>query len=182
VLVYRQAYRYPFYHFSHAYLSNYLEHVQALLQMNGYQVCGGELFLDWANMNPQRPEAITDLKVEVELQKTSGLGRLPDIRVAAHYDGHEVGECICLSAAAFSKRDVVEDWIFTQWLGVTEAFQGLGLGRYLLGYALVEAQQSGYRHAAISTAVRNARALLFYANYGYQAVDWTRQFSRNLTE
>ena len=52
VLVYRQAYRYPFYHFAHAYLSNHLEHIQALLLFNGYQVCGGEVFLDWLDMDP----------------------------------------------------------------------------------------------------------------------------------
>ena len=45
---------------------------------------------------------------------------------------------------------------------------------------LTEARQVGYRHAAISTATDNHRALLFYANYGYQAVDWTRQFKRSL--
>ena len=37
VIVFPQAYRYPFYAFPHAFISNNLEHVQALLLFNGYQ-------------------------------------------------------------------------------------------------------------------------------------------------
>ena len=181
VLVYRQAYRYPFYHFAHAFLSNHLEHIQALLQMNGYQVCGGEIFLDWPHMNPGPAIEGSGLAIELGLKKTPGLGSLPDIKVVAYHHGQEIGTCISLSAASFSRREIDEDWIFTNWLGITEAYQGRGLGRYLLDCALIEARESGYRHAAISTAIDNPRALLFYANCGYQAVDWTRQFSRRLS-
>ena len=38
--------RYRFYHFAHAYLSDALDQVQALLGFNGYQRCEGEVFLD----------------------------------------------------------------------------------------------------------------------------------------
>ncbi len=181
VLVYRQAYRYPFYHFSHAYLSNHLEHIQALLLFNGYELCGGEIYLDWPDMKPGVPHSISDFDVELKVTQVSGPGRLPDLKVKAFHEDQEIGECFSISARAFSNREVVEEWIFTQWLGVTEPFQGKGLGRYLLGRSLVEARKAGYRHAAISTALNNHRALLFYANFGYRTVDWTRQFRRRLS-
>lgn len=180
VLVYQQEYRYPFYHLSHAYLSNRLEHIQSLLLFNGYELCGGEIFLDWPNMDPDPPRELSGLKVDLEITHEPSQGRLPDLKIKAHYKGQEIGECVSLSARAFSNREMVEDWLFTWWLGISEPFQGNGLGRYLLGSALIEARQVGYRHAAISTALDNHRALLFYANFGYRAVDWTRQFSRTL--
>ena len=180
VLVYPQAYRYPFYHFSHAYLSNHLEHIQALLLCNGYQICGGEVFLDWPDMNPGSPKYNSGLDINLNTIHQPGKGRLPDLTVKAYHKGQEIGECISTSAGTFSKRDVVEDWIFTQWLGISEPFQGKGLGSYLLESALTESCKVGYRHAAISTALDNHRALLFYANCGYHAVDWTRQFTATL--
>lgn len=70
---------------------------------------------------------------------------------------------------------------------VEDEFQGQGLGRYLLQYALQEMKKIGYRHAAISTAWDNHRAFLFraflfYSNCGYRTVDWTYEFVKNLSE
>ena len=180
VLAYRQAYRYPFYHFSHAFLSNHLEHIQSLLLFNGYEVSGGEVFLDWPDMNPGPTRELSDLEVELRIEQKTGSGRLPNLKVTAWHEGQEIGECHSLSATTFLPREMLDDWIFTQWLGVSEPFQGRGLGRYLLGHSLIEARKLGYRHAAISTALDNHRALLFYANFGYHAVDWTRKLSRTL--
>ena len=39
----------------------------------------------------------------------------------------------------------------------------------------------GYRHAAISTDLRNYRAALFYGNYGYRVVDYTYGWNKELT-
>lgn len=61
-----------------------------------------------------------------------------------------------------------------------KAFQGQGLGRYLLNYTLQEMHNVGYRHAAISTNWENYRALLFYSNCGYKVVDWTYEYEKNL--
>jgi GNAT superfamily N-acetyltransferase len=178
VLVYRQEYRYPFYHFPHAYVSNHLEHIQALLLCNGYEVCGGEIFLDWPDMDPNPLTEYDDLDIDLEIKQESGQGRLPDLRAQACHEGRKIGECFSLSAAAFSNREVVEDWVFTNWLGISEPYRTKGLGRYLLGSTLAAAREAGYRHAAISTSLTNHRALLFYANCGYHAVDWTRQLCR----
>lgn len=179
-LMFPQAYRYPFYHFSHAFLSNHLEHIQSLLLVNGYEECGGEVFLSWPDMEPAKPRGAPGLDIDLGVQLKPGRGRLPGIYLEARHHGKKIGECVCLSAGEFSNREEVEDWVFTQWLGVAGTYQGIGLGRFLLASALGEALSIGYRNAAISTAWDNHRALLFYANFGYRAVDWTRQFRRTL--
>ena len=83
-----------------------------------------------------------------------------------------------LCAREFSQQPDMEEWTFCMWLWVADPFQGKRLGRALLARGLVEAKQAGYRHAAISTAWDNHRALLFYANHGFHAVDWTYQYRK----
>ena len=41
IFAFSQDYRYRFYHFSHAYLSDALDQVQGLLGFNGYRRCAG---------------------------------------------------------------------------------------------------------------------------------------------
>ena len=67
---------------------------------------------------------------------------------------------------------------YNMWLGVNDEFQGRGLGRYLLQYALHEMHKIGYRHAVISTDWENYRAFLFYSNCGYRVSDWTYAYSK----
>ncbi len=70
------------------------------------------------------------------------------------------------------------DWSFCNWLWIEEQLQGRGLGRFLLRRARLELHRVGYRHAGISTAWDNHRALLFYSNDGYRFVDWTYLWSK----
>ena len=60
-----------------------------------------------------------------------------------------------------------------------------GLGKLLLLRGRNEILAAGYRHTAIShtaisTALHNNRAFLFYSNHGYRLVDWTYQLSKPL--
>jgi GNAT superfamily N-acetyltransferase len=181
VTIFPQTYRYPFYAFGHAYLSNHLDHVQSLLFFNGYHCSGGEIFLDWLNMDPDPPRQVTDLRFDLDVEQKPSRGRLPHIALTARKDKQHIGECILVSASAFSRQETAEKWAFCMSLNIVDPFQGRGLGRYLLGRALVEARSAGYSHAGISAAWDNHRALLFYSNYGFHAVDWTRQFSRTLS-
>ena len=180
IYAFSQDCRYRFYHFSHAYLSDALDQVQALLGFNGYRRCAGEVFLDWENyaVTPMPSSLPVTLSVDWE----QGHGQLPNCTVKAHRDGEQVGICESVCGGEFSSHPDAQDWLHTVWLGIEGEFQGQGLGRYLLQYALQEMHKVGYRHAAISTNWENYRAFLFYSNCGYRTVDWTYEFVKNLSE
>ena len=175
-----QDYRYRFYHFEHAYLSDALDQVQALLGFNGYKRSEGEVFLDWENYSVT--PVPSNLPVMLSTDWKDGRGQLPNCTVRAHQNGEEVGICESICGGEFSSHPDAQDWLHTVWLGVEDEFQGQGLGRYLLQYALQEMHEAGYRHAAISTAWDNHRAFLFYSNCGYRIVDWTYAFAKDLSE
>ena len=172
--------RYRFYHFAHANLSDALDHVQGLLGYNGYHRSEGEVFLDWEDY------AVTPvpsrLPVTLSVEWKDGRGQFPNCTVLAHQDGEQVGICENLCGGEFSSHADAQAWLHTVWLGIEDDFQGKGLGRYLLQYALQEMKKIGYQHAAISTAWDNHRAFLFYSNCGYRTVDWTYEFVKNLSE
>lgn len=176
IVVFPQDYRYRFYHFGHAYLSDGLGHVQALLGYNGYQRRFGEVFLAWENY-AVTPTQLA-IPVEIFLDWQSGRGERPNCTVQAFHDGVKMGVCRSVSGGEFSDHPNTQDWLHTMWLGIKDAFQGQGLGRYLLQYALHEMHKIGYRHALISTDWENYRAFLFYSNCGYQVSDWTYAYSK----
>ena len=180
IYAFSQDCRYRFYHFSHAYLSDALDQVQALLGFNGYRRCAGEVFLDWENyaVTPMPSSLPVTLSVDWE----QGRGEHPNCTVKAHRDGEQVGICESVCGGEFSSHTDAQDWLHTVWLGIEDEFQGQGLGRYLLQYELQEMHKVGYRHAAISTNWENYRAFLFYSNYGYQVVDWTYGYEKVLSE
>jgi ribosomal protein S18 acetylase RimI-like enzyme len=172
--------RYRFYHFEHAYLSDALDQVQGLLGFNGYHRSNGEVFLDWEDYSVT--PVPSSLPVTLSIDWKDGRGQFPNCTVLAHQNGEQVGICESLCGGEFSSHADAQDWLHTTWLGIENDFQGQGLGRYLLQYALQEMHKVGYRHAAISTNWENYRAFLFYSNCGYQIVDWTYEFVKNLSE
>ena len=180
IYAFSQDCRYRFYHFSHAYLSDALDQVQALLGFNGYRRCAGEVFLDWENyaVTPMPSSLPVTLSVDWE----QGRGEHPNCTVKAHRDGEQVGICESVCGGEFSSHTDAQDWLHTVWLGIEGEFQGQGLGHYLLQYELQEMHKVGYRHAAISTNWENYRAFLFYSNCGYQVVDWTYGYEKVLSE
>ena len=177
-----QVWRYPFYGFPHAYLSDRLDHVQALVRFRGYTRTGGEVFLDWPEMQPEAPTPPDGLEFDLRVEDRPGAGRRPGLRLQALRDGEGIGECVLVSGGDSSpSADEAHDFAFCDWLGVNDNHQGQGLGRYLLAQAMYLARERGYRHGAISTALSNDRAFLFYTNHGFQVVDWTYEFSRELS-
>ena len=172
--------RYRFYHFGHAYLSDALDQVQGLLGFNGYRRSEGEVFLDWEDYSVT--PVPSSLPVTLSINWQDGRGQHPNCTVLAHQDSEQVGICESICGGEFSSHPDAQDWFHTVWLGVEDDFQGQGLGRYLLQYALQEMKKIGYRHAAISTAWDNHRAFLFYSNCGYRTVDWTYEFMKDLSE
>lgn len=180
IIAYPQDYRYPFYHLDHAYLSDRLGHVQALLQFNGYRKCAGEVYFDWPDyqIEVQTPDYAN---VEVTIKEVPGGGKLPGIATKMREGDEQLGICVSASCGDFSDNEEAQDWCFVEWLDIQERSQGKGLGRYLLQRTLQEAKRIGYRHAAISTSWENYRAFVFYSNCGYHVVDWTYGFSKDIT-
>ena len=171
IVAFPQDYRYRFYHFGHAYLSDALGQVQGLLGYNGYQRRFGEVFLAWENYKVT-PNQLA-IPIELSVNWHPGKGERPNCTVLALHDGIEIGTCYSVSGGEFSNDAKAQDWLHTMWLGIKDEFQGQGLGRYLLQYTLHEMYNIGYRHALISTDWENYRAFLFYSNFGYQVSDWT---------
>ena len=180
IFAFPQDCRYRFYHFEHAYLSDALDQVQGLLGFNGYHRSEGEVFLDWEDYSVT--PVPSSLPVTLSIEWKDGRGQLPNCTVLAHQDDKQVGICESLCGGEFSSHTDAQTWLHTTWLGVEDDFQGQGLGRYLLQYALQEMKKIGYRHAAISTAWDNHRAFLFYSNCGYRTVDWTYEFVKDLSQ
>jgi GNAT superfamily N-acetyltransferase len=180
VVAFPQRHRYPFYHLDHAYLSDRLEHVLGLLGRNSYRRAAGEVFYDWPAFAPELP-ALPDLPIQVVVTPQPGRGSRPGLRVHARLGDDPAGECVCSSCAEYAPDEhlaVASEWGFVDWLNVPEPLHARGLGRYLLGRALCELRALGYRHAAISSARDNYRAILFYSNFGFHAVDWTYGLAR----
>jgi len=118
--------------------------------------------------------------VDISLEWIGGNGRFPGLHVRAHYQGKEIGECISVSCGEYTGAEEAQDWLFTIWLGVDDAFRGQKLGVCLLERALGEMYANGSRPAANRTNRNNSRAFLFYSNHGYHVVDWTYGLARNL--
>lgn len=174
---FHQRHRLPVYHFAHSYCSDGLDHVQALLAVNGYSREGGEVFLVWDRFEPTDPGPHS-LPVELRVKWIDGQAALPGLVVEALLDGERIGECRHCCGGDLSDHPDADGIAFCMWLGINDTYQGRGLGAYLLQRSLAELKARGYEVAAISTAHDNHRAFLFYSNYGYRTADWTYGFRR----
>ncbi len=172
--------RYRFYHFEYAFLSDALDQVQGLLGVNGYHRSKGWVFLDWENYDITPIPAPIPVTLSVEWKDERG--QRPDSVVKAYQGDEEIGLCTSVSGGEYSSHPDAQDWFHTVYLEIEGKFQGQGLGRYLLQYALQEMKKIGYRHAAISTGWDDYRALLFYSNCGYRVADWTYAYEKVLSE
>ena len=179
VHAYHQYYRYEFYSRSCTYLSDRIGHVQALHQVNGFERNNGEIHFDWDHYDVEPG----DPPLDVEVMKKIGdeTDRLPDQRSGLKLGEDEIAVCELCSCGKWTNEPSVQDRLFVTWLGVEEAYQGKKLGQYALLYAMKEAKTLGYRNAAISTAVPNHRAFVFYSNIGFHVTDMTYKWTRRMT-
>ncbi len=170
-------YRYRFYHFGYAHLSERIGHVRALFGMNGYRELGGELYLTWRDFVPPR---LPHPEPEIELSLSWREGPIgPRLEARLHRGGKEVGACN-LDRGQHSPGPAAAEWCYCDWLWVKEELQGKRLGLYLLCAALAEAKRAGCKHASISTGGNNYRAQLMYTNMGYRVTDYTVCFTKGL--
>ncbi|MFH1566759.1 MAG: GNAT family N-acetyltransferase [Gemmatimonadota bacterium] len=177
---FRAADRYWFHHFKNACLSDRLDHVGALLYLNGYRRAAGEIIMDWPDY-PEREPVPVDLELAIEVRPhEQSRGDRAATAVRALVGGERVGACWCRSAGEYSRDPDALRWTFVDWLGVDERFRGLGLGKHLLQRGLNEMRRAGYRHACISTAWDNHRAFVLYTHFGFRVVDWTYGLRKEL--
>ncbi len=176
---YKNDHCYRFHHLGFGLVSDRASHMCALFRMNGYDVCGGEIFMNQPGYDVDEPEPPDD-RVEIVVEKHADRGDLPGITVRVHRNGSELGLCKSLSVGDYCRAGEAQDWVFIKWLGVEESKRAGGWGRYLLARNLWEARKLGYRNAVISCDVKNHRALLFYTNYGFSVVDTTYGFTKGL--
>jgi GNAT superfamily N-acetyltransferase len=176
---------YPFYHQHGANLSEHMGHVDALLRANGYHIALGEVFLEWPDFDPPTPVP-AGLDVEVNLRWKRGRTLRPGLAVEVLRDGNELGACVCISSAEWSRAPGAEDTLCVLVIYLEEELQGHHLGLHLLQRSLQELHAVGYRDAIISTgllesgAMDSPRGYLFYANHGFRVYDWTFAFKKRL--
>ncbi len=172
-------YRYPFYQLYWSCLSDRLDHIRGLLGFNGYEIIKGEVYMDAVDFEPFAPVEF-EAPLRLELDRPQGPGARPGVHARAMRGNDEVGSCSCVCVGDASRHELAQHWAFVKSLNVIESHQGRGIGRVLLLTALAEMHALGHRHAVISTNTTNYRAMLFYGNYGFRAVDWTYSFWREL--
>ncbi len=179
IVAFHQDYIWPVYHFAHAYLSDRLNHIHALLQYNGYERSAGEVFLDWPDFGPPEPGK-APVGFGLRRKLLPGETQRPSFGLLAFQGQRQIAECWNASCGERAPGSGAEDWCLTTWLHVAKAYRGRRLGVHMLALALAEMKQLGYRHAAISTSWTNHRAQLFYSNFGYHTSDWTYAVSKTL--
>lgn len=162
------------YHLRAAFLSDHLDHVQALFAINGYARDRGEVFLLWKDVPELPVEPADGLTFDANWIDTDCA--LPDLKVSMTCGGVHAGQCDHVSAATFTGHADAQDMAFCVWLGVPDDHQGRGYGAIVLRRAMALLRERGYRHLAISTGQPNHRAFVFYANYGYRVADWTWEY------
>lgn len=180
---------YSFYHQHAANLSEHMGHVDALLRANGYRIALGEVFLDWPDFVPPTPVPMpTGLDVELKLKWKRGRTLRPGLTIEVLRGEKELGACVCMSSAEWSRAPGGEDALVVLVIYLEEELQGRHLGLHLLQRSLQELHAVGYRDAIISTgllesgAMDSPRGYLFYTNHGFRVYDWTYGFKKTLSD
>lgn len=155
-------------------------HVTGLLRINGYEIFYGEIFMAYPNFQlpePKAPGKYDDMTWE-DLETRSTISGL-SLRV--FLEGRHIGICNTLAMSHFYLAEEVQNTCFVAWLNIEEEHQGKRWGEFLLHTNLQKLKERGFQHTLISTNINNHRALLFYTNMGYQIVDTSYAFLKNLT-
>ncbi|NNE22045.1 MAG: GNAT family N-acetyltransferase [Rhizobiales bacterium] len=90
-------------------------------------------------------------------------------------EGEFVGWCGNFFAGAFIEG-AGHDYVFTHWFTVQEAYQGRGLGRWLLRQSHAHARRNGAKGAMLLTDVHNFRAVSLYLTEGYRPLTLSHSF------
>jgi GNAT superfamily N-acetyltransferase len=175
-------YLYPFYHVPFAHISEKITHLTPLFGMAGYAVYESEVLFEWRDFEPPtlpRPdpgiEAVPEWRDQVA---TFG----PGVVCYARQGEKTMGECQVARLGSKEQSPELADWCFCTSLYIADAYQGRGLGKWLLLLSLRAMREHGIRHAMVSTEWNNYRAYLLYSNYGFAFMDRTFSFRKELPD
>ena len=178
---FHQDQQFAIYHAKYSFCSDGLDHVQALLQMNGYRKCDGEVYPVWRNAVAPELRPIRD-GVTFELEWVDGRSELPGLNMRAMLDGEEIGRCMHCCLGDHTRWPEADVTAFCHRLDVYDNIRAAASVSTCCTEPSGSFLKRGYVHMAISTAWDNYRAFLFYSNCGYRAVDWTYGFRLTRSE
>ncbi len=179
---------YRFYRFCHAFQSDRMGHVGALLSMNDYRITRGIILLelpDFTMPDPVLPDAGVTLRFDVK----PGRGRLPNMEFQLLRGDQCIGQGFAQSVGDFCRSPQAQETFYIPWFfiegspvggRVSEGEQGKGFGRYMMEVLLREMRQLGYRHATTQANTGSPRPILLYTNMGYRVVDTNFQYFKDL--
>lgn len=169
---------YAFHNHKVGILSNRLDHITTLLKTNGYQPHDTHLTLEHPTLITTPPTPHPDIETRVE--KTTGIGTRPNIRINA-FDGEDrVGTCRSISGRTYANITPLDTCCYTRWLGVSESHQQRGIGRHLLTHALYEMHTEDYTRAVLNCREKNTKALSLYQTTGYKITDTSSAYIKNI--
>ncbi len=179
---------YRFYRFCHAFQSDRMGHVGALLCMNDYRITRGIILLelpDFAVPDPVLPDPGVTTRFDVR----PGRGRLPNMEFQLLRGDQCIGQGFAQSLGDFCRSPQAQDTFYIPWFSiegspvggrVSEGEQGKGFGRYMMEVLLREMRRLGYRHATTQANTGSPRPILLYTNMGYRVVETNYQYFKDL--
>ncbi|MXX04062.1 MAG: hypothetical protein F4X08_01050 [Gemmatimonadetes bacterium] len=178
---------YRFHRFCHAFQSDRMGHVGALLCMNDYRITRGIILLelpDFAVSDPVLPDPGVTTRFDVR----PGRGRLPNMEFQLFRGDQCIGQGFAQSLGDFCRSPQAQDTFYIPWFSiegspvggrVSEGEQGKGFGRYMMEVLLREMHQLGYRHATTQANTGSPRPILLYTNMGYRVVETNYQYFKD---
>ncbi len=181
---------YRFYRFCHAFQSDRMGHVGALLGMNDYRITRGIILLELPSFTVPDP-VLPDPGVTTRFDVKPGRGKLPNMEFQLYRGDQCIGQGFAQSVGDFCRSPQAQETFYIPWFSiegspvggrVSEGEQGKGFGRYMMEILLREMRQLGYRHATTQANTGSPRPILLYTNMGYEVVDTSYQYFKDLEQ
>ncbi|MDE2727361.1 MAG: hypothetical protein OXI19_05010 [Gemmatimonadota bacterium] len=178
---------YRFHRFCHAFQSDRMGHVGALLCMNDYRITRGIILLELPDFRVPDP-VLPDPGVTTRFETQPGRGKLPNMEFQLFRGDQCIGQGFAQSLGDFCRSPLAQDTFYIPWFSiegspvggrVSEGEQGKGFGRYMMEVLLREMRRLGYRHATTQANTGSPRPILLYTNMGYRVVDTNYQYFKD---
>jgi ribosomal protein S18 acetylase RimI-like enzyme len=142
----------------------------------------GRLFRERSNLfSHQLADVVTLADTPVALVMASSWHTMQSLEIPTAYQLARAGgisgliRMLIRSRPLLGVKEAEDDEYFVAHLAVLPAFEGQGLGRFLLSHAETKAVQAGFARIALTVEVDNERAVTLYLRSGFRIVE-TRTF------